>query len=253
MNNQIVSDKDGWVSKPFGWEDTHGQYRIHYNTKPFDYVIDDQYDLIIVMAGGLNSEGKLYPWVEDRLDVAIQLYQQHKCNILCTGGGTYHKPPLLNQEKYVIHESTACAEYLMTNHVNPEHVMKEWASYDTIASVYFSLLLCVQPQNKKRICVITSKFHMERTKQLFNWIFGLHGSYHFIFMEVSNDSIKDKDMLQERIKREKQSVINVEKLKSKIKSKEDFHKWLFTEHKAYACTFWNEKREPISEKGKDSY
>jgi hypothetical protein len=30
-----------------------------------------------------------------------------------TGGGTPHKPPVLDKEGFVIHESTSCAEYLI--------------------------------------------------------------------------------------------------------------------------------------------
>jgi hypothetical protein len=32
--------------------------------------------------------------------------------VLCTGGGTPHKPPIMRGD-YVYHESTACADYLI--------------------------------------------------------------------------------------------------------------------------------------------
>jgi hypothetical protein len=42
---------------------------------------------------------------------------------------------LLPAEGYVIHEGTSCAAYLVQKYgVPPDHILKEWSSYDTIAN-----------------------------------------------------------------------------------------------------------------------
>ena len=36
------------------------------------------------------------------------------CPVLCLGGGTPHKPAVLGSSGHVLHESTVCADYLMS-------------------------------------------------------------------------------------------------------------------------------------------
>lgn len=241
----------GWEETPYGWEDTHGRYQVTSHRKDLRDIPNKKFDVIIVMAGGLNDEGDIHPWVENRLNLVIELYKKSQTKIICTGGGTYHKPPALNEEKFVIHESTACAEYLINNDVNPHDIMKEWGSYDTIASVYFTLLLCVSPHDWKDICVVTSSFHMPRVKLLFEWIFSLHDKYRFTFLEAPDDNL-DQEIIAIRNIRERQSHENMLELKNRIRTKEAFNEWLFAEHKAYACNFMK-KKESISDEEKRSY
>ena len=68
---------------------------------------DARPDGIVVLAGGLTSEGSLPKWVVGRLDAAVALHEQNPgSKILCTGGGTPHKPPILFDNGHVNHEST---------------------------------------------------------------------------------------------------------------------------------------------------
>ena len=39
------------------------------------------------------------------------------CPILCLGGGTPHKPAMLTSTHHVLHEATACADYLQAKQV----------------------------------------------------------------------------------------------------------------------------------------
>ena len=41
------------------------------------------------------------------------------------GGGTYHKPPIHNKGKFVIHESSSCLHYLLSEYP-PENLLREW-------------------------------------------------------------------------------------------------------------------------------
>jgi len=241
-----------WEKIPYGWEETHGKYRFISERQEIKNLPDREFDVIVVMAGGLDDNGWIHPWVRNRLDVAIELYKKKETPIICTGGGTYHKPPALNQERFVIHEATACAEYLINNGVKPESIIKEWGSYDTIASVYFTLLLCISPRNWRRICVITSTFHMPRVELLFNWICGLHHHYHCTFVEAKDDNL-DQKVVAQRTLREQKSVENVANLRKSISTKEEFHRWLFTQHKAYSCNFSKQERERIPDSQKLSY
>ena len=85
----------------------HTNTMLQYNT-PIQY--------IFVLAGGLQDNGEVHEFVKIRLDKAIELYNHYsdfqQCKIIVMGGGTYHKPPILNDSNYVIHESSSCALYL---------------------------------------------------------------------------------------------------------------------------------------------
>lgn len=218
--------EDGWIKRPEGWEENNIIYKTSNNLKT--------YDVIIVLAGGLTDSGEVHPWVMRRLDKAIQIYNQRNTPILCCGGGTYHKPPFVNEKGFAIHESTECANYLIQHNVNPNHIYKEWSSYDTIANGFFSLANHVIWRKWKNIVLITSEFHMPRSRKIFEWIYSLHTAkqYNFTFESVSDAGLDD-DLIENRVKREKKSLQNIIKLSNEIKTMEDFHKWLYTKHNAY--------------------
>ena len=215
---------DGWNVCPSNWENNSNSYEIE----------DIKLDLIIVLAGGLNSEGMVHPWVKRRLNRAVELHKIHDfVPILCCGGGTYHKPPFLNDKQYVIHESTECANYLIQKGVNPVNILREWSSYDTIANGFFSLTTHVWCRNWKNIGVVTSKFHMPRSKAIFDWVYNLSETkYNLFYYRVSDKGI-DESIINDRKAREKQSLQNVIKLSTEITTINQLHQWLFTKHNAY--------------------
>lgn len=195
-------------------------------------------EYIIVLAGGLQADGKVHPFVKERLDKAVNLYiqisQERQCKILALGGGTYHKPPILNADKYVIHESTSCAQYLHSQGIPQNDIYREWSSYDTIANAFYCFLNYILPLNIKKCSVITSEFHMERTKSIFQYFNSLSGKCCSInFLETSNHTI-GPEILSERKKREEQSCLHFrEKIIPYLTTWEKFTIWFYTEHDAY--------------------
>ena len=190
-------------------------------------------DAIFVMAGGLQDDGQVHDWVIDRLDLVYLIYQQTKAKIICTGGGTYHKPAITNKLGFIIHEATACAEYLVKRGITPKDIYKEWASYDTLASCFFSYLNFIEPLKLNNILVITSSFHMPRTKAIFNWILSItQNIIKIIYLETPNNM--PISILETRQAREQASLINLQtRVFPNIKTLQELHKWIFEEHKAY--------------------
>ena len=226
-----------------GWENISNKYDIS----------DNKLDLIIVLAGGLNEKGKLHEWVIRRLNRSVELYKTNKCPILCCGGGTYHKSPFINEEGFVVHESTECVNYLVQKGIAKNDIRREWSSYDTIANAFFSLTTHVFcNKNIKNIGIITSEFHIDRTKEIFEWIYNLDiNSFNLIYFPVTDFGL-DKSMLKCRKEREKNSKENVIKLKNKIHDLEQFYNWFYKEHNAYNNSFLTID-ENISEDCKSSY
>lgn len=244
---------DGFIIKPNNWNNINYKYNNLFN-KLENIKLNKNYDVIYILAGGFNNKGIINEWVKRRLDYFINLYKNNNKKIkyvICLGGGTYHKPPVLNSNNYVIHESTGLIKYLLDNGIPKNILMREWFSYDTIANGYFSYINFTKIRNWKNILVITSNFHLERSKLIFEWIYSLNNiKYNLDFIGVSDNGL-DMNIINSRIKREKQSIINLKKVISKINNLEDFHKWFHNEHNCYNCNFNNIQK--LNENIKNSY
>jgi uncharacterized SAM-binding protein YcdF (DUF218 family) len=66
-----------------------------------------------------------------------------------------------------------CAEYLMQKGVPASDLLKEISSYDTVGNAFFSFVIHSVPARWREIAVVTSQFHMPRTRQLFEDIYGI--------------------------------------------------------------------------------
>lgn len=191
-------------------------------------------NLICVLAGGLQENGEPHEFVKKRLDKAIELYDTKKSHILVLGGGTYHKPPFLNKDGFIIHESTSCAIYLSKNGINSNFILREWSSYDTIANGFFAFTNYINYLNLKKFTVITSDFHISRSKEIFNYFNKLFNQNKEISY-ISTDSNIDNNTYAIRSKREEESKINfIKNIVNKINNPSEFIKWFYTEHKAYS-------------------
>ena len=229
----------GWEKKPIGWEEnikTSLKIQKEHSTEKCKS-IDANYtniDGIFVLAGGINKNGECHPFVIERLIAALDIYNKIKKPIFCIGGGSYHVPPILNKKGYTIHESTSCAEYLIKNGIAPTNIYKEWASYDTIANGYFMFLKFILPFKMKKILVITSEFHMDRVRVILQWMCNIFDSDINIVYKHT-DNILDGLDIKCRIEREKKSMESLQKkVIHKVKNLEEFNRWFYTEHKAYA-------------------
>ena len=191
-------------------------------------------NLICVLAGGLQENGEPHEFVKKRLDKAIELYNNKKSHILVLGGGTYHKAPFLNKDGFIIHESTSCALYLNKNGVNSNLILREWSSYDTIANGFFAFTNYINHLNLKKFTIITSDFHISRSKEIFNYFNKLFNQNEEISY-LSIESNLDNDTYIIRTTREEESKINfVKNIVNKINNPTEFIKWFYTEHKAYS-------------------
>ena len=263
-NYNIVRNNHGWNYKPEHWEimcDKKNQNSIDnlYFDLDTSNIIkinnNKNIDGIFVLAGGMDISGNCHDFVIDRLNLAYQIYNLIDKPIFCLGGGSYHIPPILNKSRFTIHESTSCSEYLITLGVKPSMIYKEWSSYDTIANGFFAFTNFIIPLRLTNILIITSEFHIERSRVIFEWmkqVFDVEIS--ITYRSTSNNNI-NPEVLQSRIIREKSSIQNLQKsIIPQCNTIEQFHKWFFTEHKAYnAVSELNRNCDLIDETIKKSY
>lgn len=235
---------DGWEKK---------EQIIKQKSRNILYQINDETLYIFVLAGGLQENGEVHEFVKTRLDKAIEIYnkiiESRPCKIIVMGGGTYHKPPILNDSNYVIHESSSCALYL-TQHGNIEskNIYREWSSYDTIANGYYAYLNYIQPLDIKEFTLITSDFHMPRAKVIFDYFNSIlfQDQLNIHFIETSNDEIEE-GVLKERSEREHKSKLNFQQnIVQEKRTISDFTKWFYEEHGAYKSIIYYEQNDTIN-------
>eukprot|EP00588_Corethron_pennatum_P024830 CAMPEP_0194328174 /NCGR_PEP_ID=MMETSP0171-20130528/43783_1 /TAXON_ID=218684 /ORGANISM="Corethron pennatum, Strain L29A3" /LENGTH=383 /DNA_ID=CAMNT_0039088413 /DNA_START=72 /DNA_END=1223 /DNA_ORIENTATION=- len=181
---------------------------------PFDAL--QSIDAIIVLGGGVPISPKLPPpFVQNRCEAAksvidslIAGYERADRNmsdnadgsnqkkhislpsILCLSAGTAHLPQLMAKHNGLpIWESTASACYLFElfskdpctfeHYAAEKKIFVETSSYDTISNAYFARTVHTDQCGWRNLLIITSEFHMDRSKAIFDWIFSIDGRHGF--------------------------------------------------------------------------
>ncbi len=194
-----------------------------------------QWQAIAIPGGGIDSRGKLSPWAMARFDHALEVQKGGEI-LICLSGVTPNKPPVLDSMGFPIPESSAGAEYLIRKGIRPERILTEEASKDTIGNAWFCRVLHAEPLGLESMLVMTSEFHMERTREAFEWVFGLKPSPGIVLgFEEAPDTGMDKELLELKRTRERKSLDGLRKARKGIRTVKEFHRWLYSEHDAYAA------------------
>lgn len=211
----------------------------------------DIFDSILIPGGGLLNDGSLPPWTIARLEQALKYKDQCRWFILLSGG-TVHKPPPTNKVGYPLFESRELAKLLTGAGISSDRILTEISSYDTIGNAHFGRMLFTDPLKLRKLLIITSEFHMPRTKAIFDWVFHLPPSsldYQLVF-ESTPDTGLSSQALAARILKEKKSLSNLKNTMKKITTLDGFLVWLYSEHTAYAL---NKTPKPLSDDELRSY
>lgn len=197
----------------------------------------ERYDAIIVLGGGVRDGGELPLWVQLRLNKAIEL-ANNTDYIIVTTAYTPHKPPVLDENGFPIFESVAMANYLIKKGINPNKILTERVSVDTIGNAYFTRLIHTDQLDLKKLLIITSDFHMPRSKAIFRFIFNLSSPsiQYQLFFESIPDNDLDPEIINPRKIKEENSLNFFLKQMENIKSLKDFHNWIFSDHKGYSSS-----------------
>lgn len=182
----------------------------------------------------MRPGGKVPDWVSRRLDRAIEKLRNEP--IILLSGGTTHRPPPLDENGFPIFESHAGARYLLDRGVPAAQILTEIMSWDTIGNAYFGKLIHIDPLQAQRLLVINSEFHASRCEAIFRWVFGLDraGSYEWTFETIPDRDTMPAEVWEARMEKERAGLRQLEPLKARINDLQEFRRWLFTEHAAYA-------------------
>lgn len=184
------------------------------------------YDAIVVLGGSFIDKDTLPTWVIGRLDYAITKKNDCKCYILCSRGTT-HKPPELDDNGFPYDECKIMANYMIKKGILPDTILLDSWSLDTIGNAYAVLLQHCIPNNMRKLHIVTSDFHMPRSKSIFCKVFSLFplDVFNLSFCETKSElAISNK---------EAQSLNSWIERSESIYTLKDLHKFINLEHRAY--------------------
>jgi len=141
-------------------------------------------DAIIVVLGSINDKyGNISDIGLSRLDKGVEIYkQQYNAKILLTGG--YSKGKKAAEHPY----SYYAKQLIMKKGVPEKDIIGLVMSKDTVEDAKLSVPY-LNKTDGRAIIVITSDFHMRRTKYIFNKVFN---EKELIFIEAEYKSTDDE-------------------------------------------------------------
>lgn len=185
-------------------------------------------DVIIILAGGIEPDGSLPKIPKLRTAKGIELFSSGVApKIIMSGnyGFWLEKQP-------VRPEAEAMKEYAISLDVPEDVVLKEDISKDTIGNAYFCKTKFLEPNNWKNIVVVTSEYHMPRTRYIFEKVLG--SDYKIEFVPV--DSRLNPEDLAAKIDKENKTTEFLKKWFDSIKTgdTEAIRNLMYTKHPGYA-------------------
>ncbi len=123
-------------------------------------------DAVIVLANLMDEKGVLNFESAARAARSVEVLRERSGNALVTCGWAYLKG-------CEISIADAFKDHIVSQFdVLPEMIIAERNSRDTVGDAYFTKMSLAKPRGWKSICVVTSDYHVKRTKVIFDFIYG---------------------------------------------------------------------------------
>ena len=188
---------------------------------------------IVVLGGGLHKEKDKYilpEIVKYRVDKAKELLEEKEEALLITSSRWTYR---IKYKENTPSEAVLMKEYAIRRGIEEESILLEDCSLETFGNAYYSRVIHIDPLGIKNIAVVTSEFHMPKTKLFFDVVFG--DKYHIEYYTSPNKGI-DKEELEKRMLWE-EAVIKYfkQKILPEIKKGDlrSIHHYMFHKNPAY--------------------
>jgi uncharacterized SAM-binding protein YcdF (DUF218 family) len=123
-------------------------------------------DAVIVLANLMDTQGQLYAESAARARLAVDIFKHTQAAYLVTCGWAYRDDSdIIIADAFKTHITTQFG-------LAPEMVIAEPNSRDTVGDAYFTKVNLAIPNAWKRICVVTSDYHVARTREIFEFVYG---------------------------------------------------------------------------------
>jgi len=126
------------------------------------------HDCIVVLGSGVTAEGKLTDIGRWRVQKAVELWKGRHARSICFSGAWSYR---LSSAPSIT-EARAMQGYAVLNDVPASAIFLEESSKFTLANAYYTKVNVLRPRMWKSIIVVTSEFHVPRTKYIFDKVLG---------------------------------------------------------------------------------
>jgi len=184
-------------------------YKKVYNNIYFkNYMIE-----VIIILGHKSELGNLSEMARERIAKGVEIYKEKKVKIIMSGGYS-----LQNRKDSGVIESELMKDYAIKKGIPPKDIILESESRDTQGNAYFTKQI-IKSNAWKNILVVTSDFHIPKSKFFFDYIYG--EDYKILFSESKTNFFEGE--LKEIEKKEKRSIDIMKKIyrERKIKRGDD--------------------------------
>lgn len=150
---------------------------------------------IVVLAGGITENENLPQQTQNRLDKAIELFEQKKGDRFLVCG----KYSFLfeEEEQPSVTEAELMKNYLINQGIEKGKIWTEKKSMDTISNAYYAKTEYFLPENETEGIIVSSNYHLPRAEFIFKKIFGKE--YNLNFVGVKNNPEKKLIKRQQKL------------------------------------------------------
>lgn len=122
-------------------------------------------DIVLVLGNLMSRNGELNEETTLRVDKAFEIFIDSQAGSIITCGWAYRTDTGLSI-------ASAMRNYLVNKHgLDKKFILIQDKSRDTVGDAYFARVLYSDPMVYKSIAVVTSAYHVERVREIFNFIF----------------------------------------------------------------------------------
>jgi len=123
-------------------------------------------DVVILLANLMDADGRLNEESARRAAKAADVFHESQAKAIVTCGWEY-------RQDSAIAIADAFKRHLMHYHaIRQDQIIVESNSRDTVGDAYFTKVNIVVPAVWKRMAVVTSDYHVSRTHDIFDFVYG---------------------------------------------------------------------------------
>lgn len=142
-------------------------------------------DAVVVLANLMDAQGRLNDESARRAAKAATLFRACGAAVLVTTGWAYRPDSPLPI-------ADAFRQHLIRHHAIPaERIVADPNARDTVGDAYFTKIGLARPRGWKHVMVVTSDYHVARSQEIFNFIYGPGFTIEAVGAEIAKDGASD--------------------------------------------------------------